>query len=114
MSTIDYDFDFDLFGCGEAAIRITARLMSASSPPSYDPIYGGDPGWGPDWDIDSLQVQNSAGEYEKVSTSILVQIQHTVKCNAWQDILVHITESIEEDVRAGNTDERADMIRGDF
>lgn len=114
MSTIDYEFTFDLFGQGEEEIRVTARLMSPSTPPSYDPIYGGDPGWSAEWDIDSLKVLNSNEEWQEVDSVIYRLLNKAPRRKEWQSIIDHIQESIEEDVRASRADDKADMARGEL
>ena len=50
--TVEFTFPYQIDGAtvAEFDARATATVTDTGAPPVFDPVHGGDPGWGPEWD----------------------------------------------------------------
>src|SRR3546814_7312327 len=50
--TVEFTFSYLIDGAvvAEFDARATATVPDIGCPPQFNPVHGGDPGWGPEWD----------------------------------------------------------------
>jgi hypothetical protein len=66
--TVEFTFPYKIDGAtvAEFDARATASVTDLGAPAHFNPVHGGDPGWGPEWD-DYRDIEVASSHYSSFS-----------------------------------------------
>src|SRR3546814_20268631 len=81
--TVEFTFSYLIDGAtvAEFDARATATVTDIGCPPQFNPVHGGDPGWGPEWD-NYREVEVARANYDSASKRNIHEWHHAAEAIA--------------------------------